>query len=97
MEAEEAGRREFLRKIPLFGAGLALGLSALADAGEAPKARKLVGGDIEPEAICATGSCNTGFVTYTCNTGDTSKDPPTCNSGARYGSACAVGTCNVGS
>ena len=97
MGAEEmVGRRDFLKKIPLFGAGLALGLSALADVGETPKARKLAGGDIvEPEATCSTGSCNVGDVWYGCNTGDASTDPPTCNSGTK-GTICNTGTCNVG-
>jgi len=47
---------------------LALGLSALAETDETPKARKLASGDIdiEPEATYETGSCNRGYATYTC-------------------------------
>jgi hypothetical protein len=72
-------RREFLKKVPLFGAGAALGLNALSEAGEVPKARKLSGKDVGPYAYCNVGrmtcnagdggACNAGKV-Y-CNTGST--------------------------
>jgi hypothetical protein len=62
-------RREFLKRVPLFGAGAALGLNALSEAGEVPKARKLSGKDVGPFG-CNVGDCNTGG----CNAG-------TCNSG----------------
>ena len=55
-------RREFLKKVPLFGAGAVLGLNALSEAGETPKARKLSGEDVGPSAYCNVGEtvCNTG-------------------------------------
>ena len=79
MGAEKGGRRDFLKKIPLFGAGLALGLSALAETDETPKARKLAGERVEPQAVvCNAGTCNSGYYDpryrIVCNAG-------TCNAG----------------
>lgn len=83
MKEEKVGRRDFLKKVPLFGAGLALGTSALAEADEAPKVRKISGGDVR---LLGT-VCNIGECKITCNTGDGSS----CNTGITYY------YCNVGS
>ena len=64
-------RREFLKGFPLFGAGAVLGLNALSEAGETPKARKLSGADVGGSvysAYCNAGACNAGYICY-CNTG----------------------------
>ncbi|MCD6505720.1 hypothetical protein J7M22_03750 [Candidatus Poribacteria bacterium] len=81
MGAEKGGRRDFLKKIPLFGAGLALGLSALAETDETPKARKIAGWDVKPLTICNYGGgiCNQGVVA--CNIGDCNDGSITCNTG----------------
>mgnify|MGYP000089880996 CR=1 FL=1 len=71
---DKVKRREFLKGVPLFGAGVSLGLTALAEADDAPKARKLSGENVEPSAYCNTGTieteCNTG-AGGTCNAGTT--------------------------
>jgi hypothetical protein len=74
MGSDGVRRREFLKRVPLFGAGAALGLNALSEAGEVPKARKLSGADIGIFGYCNTGTteieCNTGAGGI-CNTGTT--------------------------
>ena len=74
-------------QIPLFGAGLALGLSALAETDETPKARKIAGEEPSPTATydCNTGAgiCNVGLAT--CKSGTISPDGggrPACDSGS---------------
>jgi hypothetical protein len=89
-------RREFLKKVPLFGAGAALGLNALSEAGEVPKARKLSGADVGPLVFsCNSGACNSGSLSTACYSGDTSTVPPTCTYGGPT-IVCNTGTCNVG-
>jgi len=77
-------RREFLKRVPLFGAGAVLGLNALSEAGETPKARKLSGADAGPFG-CNVGGCARGAV---CNAGD--------NTGCNIGTWCDSGACNTG-
>ena len=94
---ERMKRKDFLKKIPLFGAGLVLGLSALADMGETPKGRKIAGGEVNPCVYsCNTGTCNSGEAQWWCASGDDSTFPPTCNSGSYIGQLCNEGTCNSG-
>jgi len=89
-------RREFLKGFPLFGAGAALGLNALSEAGETPKARKLSGADVGPLVFsCNSGTCNSGSLDVACYSGDTSTVPPTCAFGGLT-IVCNTGTCNVG-
>lgn len=75
-------------QIPLFGAGLALGLSALAETDETPKARKIVGEEPSPTA---TYDCNTG--SGTCNVGQATCESGTISPGSYGGRpACDSGS-----